>query len=260
MLVPQPPFELMVDKTHELWITGIIGSFALAALVFSLVQWARSGRPVVLLLFISGGLMMVFEPLVDTVGACWFADNSWIAFTGWGRPIPVWLCFSYFFYFGIGVGTLWISMKGGMSRNQLWMAYAIAIVGDLVFETILLTFDPYTYYGHQPLLLHKFPLWWGAVNGLIPIVLAAVVYSCDSVLKGWKHLAIIPLALFTSPAINAAVGWPSWTVINTDLGWVLTQAGGLLTFVLGAAVMAVVIHFVAVENSQPGRVGALAAR
>jgi hypothetical protein len=249
MLIPQPPFDLMVDKTHEFWITAVLAAFALIALGFALIHWARSGRPVVLLLFISGGLMMVFEAMVDTVGGCWFAENSIVAFSAWGRPIPVWLCLAYFFYFGIGVGLLWMSMHRGMTRAQLWGAFVFAMIGDLVFETILLRFDPYAYYGYQPLRLGKFPLWWAAVNGLIPIVLAALTFHIDAVLRGWKHLLIIPLALTTSAATNAAIGWPSWTVINTDLGWAVTQAGGLLTFVLAFSIMAIVVRFTAVQSA-----------
>jgi hypothetical protein len=58
-------------------------------------------------------------------------------------------------------------------------------------------------------------------------------------------LAVIPLALTTSAAVNAAVGWPSWLVINTDVGWVLTQVGGLATFVVAGYVVKVVASVVA---------------
>lgn len=248
MLVPPPPLDMLVDKTHEFWITVTLGGFALLALVYSIIQWKQSGRPVVLLMFLSGGLMMVFEPLVDTVGGCWFAHNSWIAFTAWGRPIPVWLCLAYFFYFGIGVGTLWMAMHRGMTRRTLWIAFAAAMVGDFIFETILLTYDPYAYYGYQPLRVNKFPLWWAAVNGLIPVVFAAVVYHIDAYLKGWRYLAIVPVALTTSIAVNGAAGWPSWTVINTEFPWAITQAGGVLTFVLAFWIMSVVVRFTAVDQ------------
>lgn len=253
MLVPQPPLDLVVDKTSEFWITAVLGGFALIALIFSLIHWARSGRPVVLLLFVSGGVMMVFEAMVDTVGACWFAANSWVAFNAWGRPIPVWLCLAYFFYFGIGVGLLWMSMRKGMTRAQLWLAFGLAMLGDLVLETILLRYDPYAYYGYQPLRLGKFPLWWAAVNGLIPIVLAAVTYRLDNFLRGWKLLLIVPIALTTSAATNAAIGWPSWTVINTDVGFAFTQLGGLLTFALAFSIMQVVILFTAKDSAVSDR-------
>lgn len=247
MLVPQPPVEMLVDKTPELWITMVLGVIASLAVIYSLIHWKQSQRPVVFTLLIAGGLMMIFEPLVDTVGGCWFPVNSYEAFTLWGRPIPVWLCLAYFFYFGIGVGMIWMSMKKGMTSRQLWLTFVLAMLGDLIFETILLTYDPYVYYGNQPLRLHKFPLWWAVVNGLIPIVLAAVVYRLDHLFTGWRTLLIIPAALTTSIAVNGAVGWPAWTVINSELSWAVTQAGGVLSFVIGIAIMAIVIKLTATD-------------
>lgn len=245
MLVPQPPLDMMVDKQAELWITLSLGAIAFAALLYSLWHWRRSGRPVFLLLYIAGGAMMVFEPLVDTVGGCWFPTNSWTAFHGYGRPIPVWLCLAYFFYFGIGVGVIWTQMRTGITRRQLWATFIFTMLGDLVFEQVLLMFDPYVYYGGQPLLLGKFPLWWMAVNGLIPVVAAAVIYKFEDMLVGWRLVYIVPIVVTASAATNAAAGWPAWFVINTDVGPVVTQLGGLATFALAFTAIGVIGRFVA---------------
>lgn len=45
-------------------------------MLYALYHWWRTGRPVVLLLFVTGGLTMIFEPMVDTVGACWLPKDS----------------------------------------------------------------------------------------------------------------------------------------------------------------------------------------
>lgn len=232
MLIPQPPMDLPIDKQAELVITSSLAVIAVLGVCYALYHWARSGRPVMLLLFFAGGLMMVFEPLVDTVGACWFSKDSWIAFEAWGRPLPVWLCLAYFFYFGIASSMFWLALKRGMSSTQIWISLFSAMIGDLLFESALLTVDPYTYYGNQPMLLpNGFPLWWMTVNATIPMVLGAIVYKFDDFFRGLRALTIIPLGLAVSSAVNSAVGWPSWTVINTDFGWVATQLGGVLSFV-----------------------------
>jgi hypothetical protein len=143
---------------------------------------------------------------------------------------------------------VWMSLKKGMTRAQIWIAFLGAMIGDLIFESVLLIWHPYTYYGYQPLWLpNGFPLWWMAVNGLIPIVLGAVVYRFDDYFRGWRSLAIVPVALTTSAGVNAGIGWPSWTVINTDLGWALTQTGGITTFVLAFGIVHALCGFVALE-------------
>lgn len=246
MLVPQPPLDMLIDKNAELYITSALATIAGLALIYSLIQWARTGRPIMLLLFIGGGAMMIFEPMVDTVGACWFPRNSWVGFEAYGRPLPVWLCLAYFFYFGIASALVWMSLKKGMTRAQIWIAFVSAMIGDLLFESALLTVNPYTYYGHQPLWLpNGFPLWWMAVNALIPFVLGAVIYAFDDYFRGWRSLTIVPVALTTSAAVNASVGWPSWLVINTEYSWLVTQLGGVATFALAFAVIQVLCHFVA---------------
>ena len=243
-LIPQPPFDSVIDPTTQRWVTGCVFAVALIALAYSLVQWRRSGKPVFLLLFCGGGAMMAFEPLIDTVGACWFPEvNSWIAFRAYGRPLPAWLCLTYFFYFGIGVGLTWQFMRSGRGRNQLWGLFAVGMVADFILEVILMHFNVYIYYGWQPLILLKFPLWWAPVNSLIVMVCGAVVYRFEDYLtRGWRVLQIVPITLSVSAAINTMAGWPSWLVINTDLGPVATQMGGVATFALSAWFMWLVVE------------------
>ena len=119
-LLPPPPFAAAVSAPVELVVTVLFAAFALAALVYALIDWRRSGKPSFLLMFISGGAMFIVEPMIDTVGGCWFPANSFVAFTAYGRPMPVWLCLTYFCYFGIGVGVVWRMMNRGLSRARLW--------------------------------------------------------------------------------------------------------------------------------------------
>jgi hypothetical protein len=205
MLIPQPPIEMVVDKTVELYITVCLATISAGGVIYSLRHWWRTSRPVVLLLFAAGGAMMIFEPMVDTVGGCWFAANSYLAFEAYGRPMPVWLCLAYFFYFGIASATVWLALRRGLTGNQIWLTFCVAMAGDLIFESVLLMFNPYVYYGHQPLLLgNGFAAWWMPVNALIPLVLGAVIFHFDDFFRGWRNLVIVPVGLTTSAAVNAA--------------------------------------------------------
>jgi hypothetical protein len=254
-LTPQPPFDSAIDPTVQSWVTGFMAAAAVIALVYALVDWRRSGKPTFLLLYLGGGAMMAFEPLVDTVGGCWFPEgNSWVAFHAYGRPLPVWLGLVYFFYFGVGVGVTWRLMRFGITRKQLWWLFTAGVVGDFVLEATLLHFDTYIYYGWQPLVLLKFPLWWGPVNSLITMVAGAVVYRYESYLHdGLRQLLIIPITLSVSAAMNTVAGWPSWFVINTDVGPTLTAAGGFITFGVSIWLMNMVVSQVAQDSGVPTR-------
>jgi hypothetical protein len=244
-LLPRAPIHSAIDPTTQKWVTGVMAAFALGTLAFSVVDWARSRKPTFLLLFLAGGSMLAMEPAVDTVGGCWFPKiHSWVAFTAYGRPIPLWLCLAYFFYFGIGVGVFWSIMRRRSTHAQIWLLFAAGIVGDFVFETVLLHFNTYIYYGGQPLIVMKFPLWWAPVNSLIVVAAAAIVIRLQQRLTGWSQLLIIPLAVSVSAAVNCAAGWPSWFVINTPMAPFPRQLGGLVTFALAGWFVSLIARLV----------------
>lgn len=228
-------------------VTLVMAALTLAAVVFAIVDWVRGGRPVVALLLLAGGCMAIFEPMVDTVGGCWFPLKSTIAYYGWGRPMPVWLCLTYFVYFGLGGGAIWMIMRRGISRSWVWGLFIAAMLADVLLETILLRFNLYTYYGWQPLLLGAFPLWWAPVNALVPVVAAAVTLKIERIVRGWGLIVLAPALLSASAAVNAAVGWPAWFVINSNVGPVLTQVGGLAAFALAFTL----VHFIALAIARP---------
>jgi hypothetical protein len=232
-LLPNPPVQSAINSSTQTSVTAVMAAFALGAFAFSLFHWRRTRNPMFLLLFVSGGCMMLMEPAVDTVGGCWFPKiHSWVVFTAWGRPIPVWLCLAYFFYFGILGGVFWTIMRRGVTRAQVFGLFAIGMAGDFILETVLLHFNTYIYYGGQPLRVLKFPLWWAPVNSVIVVVLAAVIVRFEQALAGRRQLLVVPLSVSVSAALNCAAGWPSWFVINTPMGPVPRQIGGLATFAL----------------------------
>jgi hypothetical protein len=162
--------------------------------------------------------------------------------------MPVWLCLTYFFYFGIGVGVVWRMMNRGLSRTQLWSFYFGAVAADVAEETVLLHFKLYMYYGPQPLEVLNFPLWWCAVNGLTTMAAAAIVYRYQAYLmSGWRQLHVIPVVLTVSTAVNCMVGWPSWMAVNTPVSPVVTQLAGIGSFCLSLWFMSLVVKAVATQ-------------
>lgn len=244
-LVPPPPINIHVVASSDHTTMTVMACLWAAAFLFALIHWVKSGRPVVMLLFLAGGCMMIMEPLVDTVAACWFAADSKIAFIGWGRPIPVWVCLTYFVYFGVGSGVIWIGMRRGLTRAQIWMFFVGEMAADFVLETVILRTGLYTYYGHQPLLIGNFPLWWAGVNALVSVAAATMTFYVARSLSGWRLLLLIPGTLCTSAAANAAAGWPAWFVINSDVGPVWTQIGGLASIGLACAIVHTITTVVA---------------
>jgi len=233
----RPPIEMLANHGAEQAALMVMATLWAAALLFALWHWMKSGRPVVLLMFLAGGCMMLMEPMVDTVAGCWFPRDSIILYSAWGRPIPLWVCLTYFAYFGLGAAILWTMMSRGITRFQLWAFFLGEAAADIVLEATLLNLDVYTYYGHQPLMVAGFPLWWAAVNALVSVMAAFVTLLLARGLDGWRLVAIVPALLSTSAATNAAAGWPSWFAINSDIGLPATQICGIVTCLLAGTIV-----------------------
>lgn len=236
-VLPQPPIDSTVSSAVEATVITVMATLVVAALVFALVHWRASGPPTVLMLFLAGGAMMVLEPFVDVGGACWHPSDLARVFTLWDRPMPVWLCLTYFVYFGIGGGLSWLALRRSPTRRVIWGVFIAAILADAVMENVLMNWHLYVYYGNQPLRVLNFPLWWAPVNSLINIAVAAAVVRYERSLRGVRQLLIVPLALGISLAVNSIAGFASWTAINSSFTGVGLQLSGLVTF--GVAILLV---------------------
>jgi hypothetical protein len=263
MVLPKIPLNSAITPSTQTAVTATMAAFAVGALIYSLYHWRRTGKPVFLMMFIAGGAMMAMEAAVDTVGGCWFPRiHSWVVFTAYGRPIPLWLCLAYFFYFGILGGVFWTVMRRGISAPGVWGLFLVGIVGDAIFEMILLHFHTYICYGGQPLRILRFPFWWAPVNSLIVVVAAGALTRFEDYFRGARALLIIPMAVSASAAVNALAGWPSWLVINSKMPWLPRQLGGLLTFVIAGWFVSLVAKLIATpapaEPAPPGSVSSAA--
>jgi hypothetical protein len=96
----------------------------------------------------------------------------------------------------------------------------------------------YSYYGHQPFDIWGFPLWWGFVNPVMPMVAGAMIYAVRRHLRGLQLLAVIPLIPMADGLANGATAWPTWVALNQhDVSYFWTYLASLVT--LGLALYSV---------------------
>jgi hypothetical protein len=133
--------------------------------------------------------------------------------------------------------------------SWLWLTFIIAGLVDVFFEEIMLNADLYVYYGNQPLiLLTKLPWYYATLNGGGLFMAAAVVYRYRAYFTGWKTLFLLVLVPMFEGANYGFTAMPAWIVVNGQYGWLTTQAGGLLTVILGFVVMAGTFRLVLQRN------------
>jgi hypothetical protein len=130
--------------------------------------------------------------------------------------------------------------------SWLWLTFIISGLVDVAFEEIMLNMHGlYVYYGNQPLiLLNKFPWYYTTLNGGGLFMAAALAYRYRAALSSWKAVLILILVPMCEGANYGFTAMPAWIVVNGQYGWLTTQAGGLLTVLLGFAIMAGIFQLV----------------
>lgn len=257
--IPQPPVDEEMPKTAE----TVFNVFIFIPLAIGLglaIREIKSGRgPLLLFCILGGSLAATMEPVVDVLGQVYLKENNALGtFTVLDRTMPLYICFVYPWYVG-GLGYLAYRLfDKGVTRKALFQLWALDCVVDIALESPGILAGTYLYYGKQPFDLWGFPLWWGFVNPVMPMVAGALIYAVRPHLpgNGWKLAAIIPLIPMADGLANGATAWPMWVVLNQDdVPWAVSYLGGFVT--LGLALYAVWLISLFVARPATGDEGSI---
>jgi hypothetical protein len=231
----QPPSGLETNATGQTIFTIGVTIPWVVAIVLAVRYWRRHGTPIPLLFLVGGTICIIFEPIVDVLGMCFFPpENQWVGYEAFGRPVPIFMYPVYSWFVGGQAFLVWYLLRRGMTRGQLWKFWLTVIAVNVVLETPGLLMDVYTYYGAQPFNPWGLPLWWPPVNSTMPIVAGYFVYKMTPHLTGARVLAVIPMVPMADGMANGAIAWPVWTALNTNLGMVATYPAAVAVFGLAA--------------------------
>jgi hypothetical protein len=136
--------------------------------------------------------------------------------------------FGYMWAFGglTAVAYRVLRQKGLPALGRL---YPVFIGLSIPFELIANHTGYYVYYGHQPLRIFAYPLWWGPVNMAVPIVAAVAITWLRPYLHGVAVVVAAAIVVMADGAVNAATAWPVWTALNSAVPRGVTQVAGLAT-------------------------------
>ncbi len=247
--VPQPPVHEEMPKTAET-IFNIFIFIPLGIALAIAVRHLLGGKgPLLLACIIGGGLAAFYEPIVDVLGLVYLKEEDALGtFTVLDRTMPLYICFVYPWYVG-GLGYLAYKLfERGITVRGMFALWALDFVVDIALESPGILAGTYLYYGKQPFDIWGFPLWWGFVNPVMPMLAGALIYKIKPHLtKSWQLLAVIPLIPMADGIANAASAWPMWIALNqTDVSYVWTYLAGFVT--LGLALFSVWIISLAVAR------------
>jgi hypothetical protein len=249
--IPQPPVDEVMPKTAET-IFNVFIFIPLGIALAVAIRHVRGGKgPLLLYCIIGGAFAATLEPVVDVLGLVYLKEHGAVGtFTVLGRTMPLYICFVYPWYVG-GLGYLGYRLfDRGITRKALFQLWALDCVVDVFLETPGIVAKTYSYYGHQPFKVLGFPLWWGFVNPIMPMIAGAMIFRLLPQLRGWQLLAVIPIIPMADGLANGATAWPMWVTLNQhDVSYVVTYLAGFVT--LGLALYAVwMISFLVVRPAE----------
>jgi hypothetical protein len=238
--IPQPPVDAIMPKTAETIFNVFIFIPLGMALALALRKLLKGQGPLLLYCILGGALACTFEPVVDVLGLVFLKErNALGTFTILDRTMPLYICFVYPWYVG-GLGYLAYKLfKRGVTMRDLLLLWATDFLVDIFLESPGILAGTYLYYGHQPFNLWGFPLWWGFVNPVMPMVAGALIFHIRPHLNTpWKLPAIIACIPMADGIANGATAWPMWAALNqADVSYVWTYLASFAT--LGLALFSV---------------------
>jgi hypothetical protein len=245
--IPQPPVNFKAASFQDVFSVAQMVVFGVC-LLFAVRRLVRDRSPIFLACLIGGWIAVLWEPIVDVLGQCWLPSRGqhWEAFTLLNRHIPLMMPFVYSWFVG-GQGYLFYRIfDRGISRRQLFQLYGLVVLVNIALESPGIAANVYTYYGKQPMNLWGFPLWWGIINPLMPMIAGTAIYKLKPLLTTPQLvLAIIAIIPCADGAANAIVGWPVIAALNTDVGYAGTWVASFVTLGLGLSVAWIVSLLVA---------------
>ena len=238
--IPVAPYDAVMPKTAETIFNIFIFIPLGIALALAFRHLVKGKGPLLLYCIIGGALAACFEPVVDVLGLVFLKEHGALGtFTILDRTMPLYICFVYPWYVG-GLGYLAYKLfKRGVTMRDLFVLWAVDCLIDVVLESPGILAGTYLYYGHQPFNIWGFPLWWGFVNPVMPMVAGALIFHLRPHLNtAWKLPAVIACIPMADGIANGATAWPMWAALNqADVSYVWTYLASFAT--LGLALFSV---------------------
>jgi hypothetical protein len=234
------PVDMVMPQVAQLWMNILNWGLVAVVLVIVLNHWRKHGSSIGVWLVLGGALTTLNEPIVDVLGKCWFpAIDSRVLFKAWGVSIPAYMVPVYAWYVGGQAFLAYRLYEKGLSRRGLFGLYASFAVVNLFLEIpgLNLPVPMYSYFGNQPLVFLRFPMWWIFCNALMPMMIAGVALRGEPVLRGARRPLLVPLAWMTAGATNALIAAPLWLALNVEAGSLgLSYLAAAVSFGMGLMV------------------------
>jgi hypothetical protein len=200
---------------YTVLMIAITGGF----LVYWLLTPAeRRIGPALPVLLIGGALSGLMEAWLDNVVLVGYPPHQSLpALHAFGRSVPVFVPIGYAWFCG---GLLYLVARSygrGVTAHKVWTLYGAIVVVDFVAIGLSSWIGILQFFGHPPMDILGYPLWWAGIDGLDVVLGGAIVFVLLHRLRGRDQLWLLLVPSIALGAAAGLVGWPVSTALNS--GW-----------------------------------------
>jgi hypothetical protein len=217
----QVPVWQHMPSTSQHVLIVVSGAAAVASVLYAVRQSRRRRDLVHIYLVIGAGISVYYEALADTLIKAFYPEHgqiTWIA--TFGRTIPVFIGFLYFWYLPFMSYWMLARAKHGISTKSWWTHWIAFVIGANVFEMIALTVggNTWIYYGTQAYKTFGVPVCTPFSYTSLDIGIAAGVCSIVRFLPRRQHWLIVPAVPTLMVASQASTVFPVAVALHDGEG------------------------------------------
>ncbi|KAL4809782.1 hypothetical protein BDV18DRAFT_156167 [Aspergillus unguis] len=250
----EPPEGMVMPYGAQLFFTIATHIPVVISVVLGVYNIIKKKSPALLYFAIGGYVSSLFEAIVDVNGMCYFPlDGQFVGIYNYDRAIPVFVVSTYSWFMGSQGYLFKLSLDSGrLTKARLWQGWVTTMLINFFLEFPMLLLGLYVYYGAQPFKVLGFPLWWLFVNTMIPMSGGFIVHKLSPLLQGWRSLLIILIVPMADGFSNAAIGFPMWCALNSEMGYEATYPAFFATAGLAILTVSVISSYLPSEPAKDG--------
>lgn len=250
-ILPVPP-DLMAPELVGWLFTIWAGGLGIAVFPWALYCLFKKKNDLPILMCLSGLIVSLLEPMLDTLGHLWWPTNlPGPAFIGFDLHIPWLIPPCYVFFIAMTGYWAFLQMKKGLTVKGVFIVWLLIASTDIIMEMPGTALGAYVYYGDASFKVLGFPLAWGWLNGTSMLAVGALLYIVEPHLKGWNRLYITLVCVAAMGAAYGVTAWPYFMSLNWDgLPWIATRGLTVLSLLLSLLLVRFIAAGVAKNSSQ----------
>lgn len=207
-----PGQALVVYTVLMITLTVLFAAFWLVS------ERERRSGPALPILLVGGAISGLMEPWLDNVVLVGYPPHQNLpVIHAFSRSVPLFVPIGYAWFCG---GLLYIVARlfqSGVSARRIWALYGAIAIVDFVAIGLSSWIGVLQFFGHPPMNIGGYPLWWAGIDGLDVVLGGTIVFALLHGLRGRRRLWLALVPSISLGACAGLVGWPISTALNS--GW-----------------------------------------